>query len=197
MSKAIFTFGRMNPPTKGHEKLINKVKVLARTEKAVPHVFLTHTQDKNKNPIDYKAKIKFAKKAFGRIVVESRSKTIIQVAQELEKDYDSIILVVGSDRINDFKKLLKTYNGRDYKFESIDVVSAGLRDPDSDDISSNISASKMREYAVNDDLISFLKGLPTALSNKSRGKDVFDEVRKGLKISEKDILYIMKEIIKS
>ena len=79
MSKAVFTFGRMNPPTIGHEKLVNKVRAVARVEKGDPLIYLSHTQNTSKDPIDYTNKVKFAKKAFGSIVKLSRANTIIKV----------------------------------------------------------------------------------------------------------------------
>ena len=96
MSKAVFSFGRMNPPTVGHEKLVNKVRAVARAHKGDPLIYLSHTHKLPKDPLEYNDKIKLAKKAFGRIVKMSRANTIIKVLQELEKKYDEVVLVVGS-----------------------------------------------------------------------------------------------------
>ena len=81
---AVFTFGRMNPPTVGHEKLVNKVRTVARQEGGQPFIYLSHSQDAKKNPLIYLDKIKFVQKAFGKIAVRSKAKTVIQVLQELE-----------------------------------------------------------------------------------------------------------------
>jgi len=177
MSKAVFSFGRMNPPTVGHEKLVNKVRAVARAHKGDPLIYLSHTHKLPKDPLDYNDKIKLAKKAFGRIVKMSRANTIIKVLQELEKKYDEVVLVVGSDRVSDFRELVNKYNGKDYTFDTIDVVSAGERDPDADDVS-GMSASKMRELATKEDLKEFKSGLPRNLQRDA--ENIMKMVRKGL-----------------
>jgi len=189
---AVFTFGRMNPPTAGHEKLVNKIKSVASSKKADAHVFLSHSYDAKKNPLPYSVKIAYAQKAFGNIVRKSDSKIIIKVVQELESlGYKNIILVVGSDRVSEFDKLLQKYNGRDYNFDSISVVSAGERDPDAEGVE-GMSASKMREAAKNEDLEAFKLGLPKAL--QSDASKIYDEVRSGMKIAEEfDICMIYEE----
>jgi nicotinic acid mononucleotide adenylyltransferase len=181
MSKAVFTFGRMNPPTVGHEKLVNKVRAVARAHKGDPLIYLSHTHKLPKDPLEYKDKIKFAKKAFGNIVKMSRANTIIKVLQELEKKYNEVVLVVGSDRVTDFRELINKYNGKDYSFDTIDVVSAGERDPDADDVS-GMSASKMRAIAVDGDLASFKQGLPRNLQRDA--ENIMNNVRKGLNYEE-------------
>ena len=85
MATAVFTFGRMNPPTIGHEKLVNKVKSTARTAKATPLVYLSQTQNPKKDPLSYNDKIKFATTAFGNLVKKSSARTVIEVLKELEK----------------------------------------------------------------------------------------------------------------
>lgn len=177
MSKAVFTFGRMNPPTIGHEKLVNKVRAVARAHKGDPLIYLSHTHKFPKDPIEYIDKIKISKKAFGNIVKMSRANTIIKVLQELEKKYNEVVLVVGSDRVTDFRELINKYNGKDYSFDTIDVVSAGERDPDADDVS-GMSASKMRAIAADGDLASFKQGLPRILQRDA--ENIMKLVRKGL-----------------
>ena len=179
--KAVFTFGRMNPPTVGHQKLVDKVKAVARLEKGEPLIFLSHSQDKKKNPLQYTDKIKFAKKSFGKVVQMSKSNTIIKVMQELEKKYSDVIMVVGSDRVDSMKELINKYNGKDYTFNSIEVVSAGARDPDADGVE-GMSASKMRELATSGDEAEFISGLPKLLQRD--GSSVYAAVRKGMGISE-------------
>ena len=182
-NKAVITFGRMNPPTVGHEKLVNKIVSTAISEKGTPLVYLSKTQDAKKNPLTYDQKIKYAQAFFGkRVVVKSNAKTIIQVSQELQKDgYKDLVLVVGSDRIKEFETLLNKYNGKDYTFDSIKVVSAGDRDPDSDDVS-GMSASKIRAAAADGNLDLFTKGIP---SRNDRIKlSLYNDVRKGLNVSE-------------
>jgi len=179
MSTAVFTFGRLNPPTIGHEKLINKLRKVARLYKGQPLLFLSHSQDQKKNPLDYNTKFKICKTSFGNIVTRSNSNTIIKVMQELEKKYKNIVMVAGSDRVDSFNDLLQKYNGKDYTFDSIKIVSAGQRDPDADDIS-GMSASKMRELAVEENLSEFTKGLP--LKVQRQADKIMKSVRKGMKL---------------
>lgn len=181
MKTAVFTFGRMNPCTIGHEKLVDKIRSVARLEKGEPLVYLSHSQDKKKNPLQYKDKVNFAQKAFGKIVQRSNANTIIKVLQELEKKYDRVVLVVGSDRVEDMRTLIEKYNGKDYTFEDINVVSAGERDPDADDVS-GMSASKMRALASEGDLDTFTQGLPVLLQRDAQ--KVFDLLRKEMGIKE-------------
>ena len=180
--KAVITFGRMNPPTVGHEKLVNKIISQAITERGTPYVFLSKTQDAKKNPLTYDQKINYAQLMFGRrLVIKSKARTIIEVAKELQSDFKDLVVVVGSDRVKEFDTLLQKYNGKDYTFNSIKVVSAGDRDPDADDVS-GMSASKMRGYAEAGDYNSFKKGVPTR--NDRIKQALYKDVRKGLGISE-------------
>ena len=183
----VMGWGRMNPITSGHEKLVTKIKAIARKEGANPVVYLTHTQNSKKDPLSYNDKIMLAKKAFGNIVQKSNAKTIMQAMQELEKKYTKVILVVGADRIKEFDALLNKYNGKDYTFDSIQVVSAGERtDPDSDDAkqmtADTMSASVMRKLASDGDVDTFKKGLPKRLQRDAQ--DIYDMVRAGMKIAE-------------
>jgi hypothetical protein len=179
---AVITFGRMNPPTVGHEKLVNKIISVAIDEKGTPLVYLSKTQDAKKNPLTYDQKIKYGQSLFGRkYVVKSKARTIIEVAKELQRKFDKLVVVVGSDRVVEFSDLLNKYNGKDYKYDSIKVVSAGDRDPDSSDVS-GMSASKMRAYADSGDYDSFKKGVPT--KDDRIVKSLYNDVRKGLGINE-------------
>ena len=183
----VLGWGRMNPITSGHEILVNKIKSIAKSKAATPLVYLTHSSDPKKNPLTYNDKIRFARKAFGRVIQKSTAKTIMQALGELDSKYDNLILVVGADRIKEFQTLLNKYNGKDYNFDTIEVVSAGERaDPDSDaakDLSAaNMSASVMRKLASQGNKEDFLKGLPKGL--KSSGDDVYNAVRSGMKIAE-------------
>lgn len=177
----VLGWGRMNPITVGHEKLVNKIKSVAKQEGATPLIYVSHSQDAKKNPLDYDDKIMLAKKAFGNIIVKSNSRTIIQIMQELQKNFSKVILVVGQDRIKQFDDLLNKYNGKDYNFDSINIVSAGDRDPDSEGVS-GMSASKMRAAASQGDFKKFKTGLPRRL--QSDAQDVYDMVRGGMKIAE-------------
>lgn len=175
---AVLTFGRMNPITVGHEKLVNSLIQNAASRKgAVPMVYLSHSQDPRKNPLSYEDKVKFAKQAFGNIIKQSKARTIIEVMKELDGKYENVIVVVGSDRAGEFHQLLNKYNGKEYNFESIKIVSAGQRDPDADSVE-GMSASKMRKYASSNDLNNFTKGLPKKL--KSSAEQIMSDVKKGM-----------------
>ena len=179
---AVVSWGRMNPVTIGHEKLINAVIKKAVEKKGTPLIYLSHSEDKKKNPLPYDQKILFAKAAFGpKIIVKSTARTIIDVAKELSRKFDDLVLVVGSDRVKEFDTMLNKYNGKDYTFNSVEVVSAGDRDPDSDGVA-GMSASKMRAAAEKGDLASFKKGLPRKLQSKA--KSVYGAVRAGMGIDE-------------
>lgn len=176
----VFAFGRMNPPTLGHEKLVNKVDEIGRRNRAQSKVFLTHSQDKKKNPLTQNQKLRFAKGAFGPKIEAAPAKTLIDVLKVLQKTYSDVIMVAGSDRVRDFNTLLNKYNMKEYHFDSIKVVSAGERDPDAEG-ATGMSASKMRQAAIDNKFSEFKKGLPSRLRN---GEQMFKAVRKGLGIKE-------------
>jgi predicted kinase len=183
MSKAVITWGRLNPVTIGHEKLVNKVKSEAKKRGAMPHVYISHTQDKKKNPLDYNTKYNFARKAFGSVVTKSNAKTIIQVLQEVEKmGHNEVTVIVGSDRVSEFKTFTSKYNGKDYTFDKLEVISAGERDPDAEGVS-GMSASKMRAVAQAGDYDSFKTGTPSKMSEKDK-KAMYDKIRSIMGVNE-------------
>ena len=176
MSKTVFAFGRMNPPTIGHEKLAAKVESEAKRRGAMPHIYLSHTQNAKKDPLPYNVKIAIAKKAFGKAVTKSSAKTIIQVMQDLERmGHKEVVLVAGSDRVPEFKTFLAKYNGKDYNFDKIEVVSAGERDPDAEGVA-GMSASKLRAIAKEGDYDTFAKGMPSKLRDADK-KKVYNTIR--------------------
>jgi hypothetical protein len=180
MKKIVVTFGRMNPSTTGHQKLADKLLSVAKQNNATARIYLSHTQNNKKDPLNYADKIKYAKKAFGNIVTKSDARTIIEVAKELEEQgFTDLVVVVGSDRIPEFKRLLEKYNGSDYTFDSIEIVSAGERDPDADDVS-GMSASKVRKFAMEGDYKNFASGMPSKLSDKDK-KEIYDKIRSTIK----------------
>jgi nicotinic acid mononucleotide adenylyltransferase len=182
MKKIVFTFGRMNPPTIGHQKLVDKVNTVAKTNSAEARVYLSHTQNNKKDPLSYKDKIRFAKKAFGNSIIQSESKTVFDVAKELQKaGYTDAIMVVGSDRVKEFQTLLNKYNGKDFTFDSVKVVSAGERDPDAQGVE-GMSASKLRALAKDGDFDTFKSGLPKKLQG-SDAKIIYDIINSVIKES--------------
>tara|TARA_Y100000385_G_scaffold37347_1_gene34820 strand:- start:2644 stop:3927 length:1284 start_codon:yes stop_codon:yes gene_type:complete len=194
---AVFTFGRFNPPTTGHGKLVDKLKKEAKGYEVL--LFSSHSNDKLKNPLSHKDKIKYLRKFFGRIVVDADARTVFDIANELQhKGYNKVRMVVGSDRVKEFEILLNKYNGVKarhgyYKFESIEVISAGERDPEADDVS-GMSASKMRAYAEKGDFDNFKLGVP---SRKNKDKEqLYKDIRKGMGIAEGTLpAYMYEDLI--
>ena len=177
MSRVVFTFGRFNPPTIGHEKLITAVANQAGRDDYL--IFPSHSQDKKKNPLDSKTKSDFMKLMFPRhkshIVYDTSIKTPIHVLQHLQGTYENITMVVGSDRVASFTGMLTKYNGVEYTFRNIEVVSAGERDPDADG-AEGMSASKMRAAALQSDFNSFREGMPRTISDNDC-KALMDKIR--------------------
>ena len=180
----------MNPPTVGHEKLLN---VLARKAGKNPYrVFLSQTQDAKKNPLAYNQKVKIARKMFPKharsIMADKKVKTVFQAMQKLyDEGYKNVIMVVGQDRLREFDILLNKYNGKKgphgiYNFSRIDTVSAGERDPDSDSVE-GMSASKVRKAAADKDFTAFSQGLPKTVSNMD-AKKIYNMIRSGMGLKE-------------
>lgn len=182
-------WGRFNPPTVGHEKLIEKISSEAQTRDADYRIYPTKTADPKKNPLSFPQKVKFMRAMFPKharkISPDKKLNTLIKAAQALEKEgYTNLVLVAGSDRVNEFNALLNKYNGKDYSFDKISVVSAGERDPDAEGVT-GMSASKMRAAAASKDLSSFKKGVPRGFKDT---KSLFDTVRKGMNLKEEQLL---------
>lgn len=179
----VFAYGRMNPPTIGHKKLVDKVLELARNEKADNLIVLSHTAGDAKNPLDPDTKLYFAKKMFPNANLTTSNKqkpSMFQFLEEFNDKYDKVLVVAGSDRIEGFKKAFASATQRGtLKFKIIDVISAGQRDPDEAG-AAGISASKMREYASKDDFKSFKKGLPAAFTDKD-ARALLEAVQEGMK----------------
>ena len=180
-----FSFGRFNPPTIGHEKLINKVKSMPTNDYKI---YLSRSEDPKKNPLSAREKLSVMKKMFpshARNIEINPSNMILDIATNLyKKGYTDITMVVGSDRTREFEGILKKYNDVKsrhgyYNFDNIRVASAGERDPDADG-AMGMSASKMRAAASKGDLSSFKKGLP----NSFRDADgLMKQVRRGMKLA--------------
>jgi len=165
---AVMTFGRMNPPTTGHEKLIHKTHSIAQKHGAKAHIVLSHSHDAKNNPLPQKDKINYVKKVHKGVHVTGSSKehpNFLSHAKKLHQaGHDHLHVVAGSDRVGDYKRVLNKYNGHKdhYNFKSITVHSAGQRDPDSEG-TSGISGTKMRAHARAGDHNSFKAGLPKSL----------------------------------
>lgn len=174
---AVMAFGRMNPPTIGHAKLVDKIKSLPGD----PYVFLSQSQKPKTDPLAFQDKLRYAKFFFPDITIGNPEvRTIIQALQKInELGYKNLIYVAGSDRVQAFEEMINKYNGVEYNFDNIQVVSAGERDPDADG-AEGMSASKMRAAAAAGDLESFKQGVP----NQEVADEMFAAVRQGMGIKD-------------
>lgn len=183
---AVMAFGRMNPPTIGHAKLVEKVKSLPGD----PYIFLSQSQKPKTDPLSFEDKLRYAKFFFPSVSIgHPEVKTIMQALEKVSQlGYDNLIYVAGSDRVADFEALINKYNGQPdkngnvaYNFKTIKVVSAGERDPDADG-AEGMSASKMRAAAASGDVESFRQGVPRA----EVADEMFAAVRAGMGLKDKE-----------
>ena len=187
---AVFTFGRFNPPTTGHEKLLDAVAGQAKKNVGAPYyVFASHSENAKKDPLPYAKKVAYMKKMFpkhARNIVVDKARNVFEIAVSLHnKGHKSIVMVVGSDRVTEFNGLLNKYNGVEarhgyYGFDNIEVISAGERDPDAEGVT-GMSASKMRAAASSNDFDTFKLGVPSTFK---QGMSLFKDVRKYMGIRE-------------
>lgn len=175
----VFTFGRFNPPTVGHEKLVQKVQEVARNANAEHVIFLSQTQKKGKDPLSWKDKVALFQKMFpdATVSTDSSARTPFMALEALGKKYNNVIMVVGSDRVEQFKNDMSKYTS-EYGIERFDVVSAGQRDPDAEGVE-GMSASKARQLAAENNFDLFAQALPNSI-NKSTKKVVFNKIRQNL-----------------
>ncbi len=181
------TFGRFNPPTIGHETLINKVAREAKSSGGEYRIYPSRSQDPKKNPLDPGTKIKFMRQAYpdhaNSIMSSDNMRTIFDVLTALDGEgYSSVNIVVGGDRVSEFTSLANKYNGKLYTFDEINVVSAGDRDPDADGVE-GMSASKMRKAAAEGDFDTFSKGIPTSISKQGK-EELFMTLRTSMQVEE-------------
>jgi len=183
----VFAFGRMNPPTIGHQKLIDRVITMAKRLKGLPVLYVSATQDRRKNPLSVKQKIDYLKKMYPVgiqiLPATGRERTFMEILKNrFDKKYTDVYMIAGSDRVAEFKRLTKQYNGKDYNFDTIEVVSAGARDPDATG-ASGMSASKMRDFAMRNDFKSFRAGL-IAGTRENDAMKLFKDLKKGMGVNE-------------
>lgn len=178
-------FGRFNPPTTGHEKLLDTVANIAG--KGEYKIYPSRSSDPKKNPLDPDTKISVMRQMYPKhgekIVNDANTKTIFDVLKQAHADgYSGVNIVVGADRQAEFEKLASKYNGELYDFADLNIVSAGERDPDAEDVT-GMSASKLRKAAVEGDFETFRKGTPKTMDDKATRK-LFLTLRKSMKIEE-------------
>ena len=197
---AVLAFGRMNPPTVGHAKLVDKVKEVAKEVGGTHHVVISHSQDEKKNPLSAQDKLKHAKRFFPDTNLSTSDKehpTFLQHAAKLHKaGVTHLHMIAGSDRVDEYKTKLAQYNGKHkgalYNFKHITVHSAGERDPDAEGVS-GMSASKMRGHAEKGNFKEFKKGIPKHVAPE-HAKELYHDVRKGMNLKE-DMNYFFEQLL--
>ena len=181
-------FGRFNPPTVGHEKLLGAARKAAAGGQV--KIYPSRSADPKKNPLDPDMKISYMKKMFPdyeeEIINDAEMKSIFDVLKTADKDgFKNVNIIVGADRQAEFENLAQKYNGDLYNFDQIRVISAGVRDSDAEGVE-GMSASKMRKAVQDDDFDSFRRGTPKGLKDAD-AQAVFDAVRTGMKIKKKKV----------
>ena len=180
-------FGRFNPPTVGHQQLMDVAAQAAEADGNEYLIYPSRSQDKKKNPLDPDTKISYMRRMFPqhseRIVNDANTKTIFDVLKKAHNDgYTNVRIVGGADRVKEFEKLSNNYNGQLYAFDAIEVISSGERDPDAKGVE-GMSASRMRLAAAEGDFRKFREGLPPEMK-RSSAKELFDTVRASMNIQE-------------
>ena len=178
-------FGRFNPPTTGHEKLLDKVASSSDDSDYI--IVPSRSQDAKKNPLDPDTKVSVMQKMFPKhknnIVNDKNNRTIFDVLKKAHTDgYANVRILGGADRVKEFEKLTGDYNGKLYNFDNVEVMSAGARDPDSEDVT-GMSASKQRKAAAEGDIKAFMKGVPKSLSQKD-AEELFKKIRTAMNVKE-------------
>jgi len=179
--KVVFAFGRFQPPTTGHELLVNIVKKVASAQKADHVIFASRTNDKKSNPLPVDRKVYYLKRMFPKtnfVAANNEVRTFIEAAKMLSGKYKNLVMIAGSDRVPEYKKILEKYNGDVFHFDTVEVVSAGERDPDADS-ASGMSGTKMRLAAVDGNYSKFKTGLPKSLTDLD-GRRLMNEIRTGM-----------------
>lgn len=177
--KVVFAFGRFQPPTTGHELLVKAVQKIASAQGADHVIYASKTEDKKQNPLPVSRKVYYLQRMFDGAnfkAANETERTFIEAAKALNKRYKNIVMVAGSDRIAEYKKILEKYNGTEFKFDTVSVVSAGERDPDSDN-ASGMSGTKMRDAAKAGKFSEFKKGIPHSLTVLD-ARRLMNEIRK-------------------
>tara|TARA_R110000868_G_scaffold3864_3_gene23752 strand:- start:187 stop:2118 length:1932 start_codon:yes stop_codon:yes gene_type:complete len=187
---AVLAFGRLQPPTTGHEVLVNKVKEVAKQHNAEHHIVLSHSNDAKQNPLTPQQKVKHAKRFFPGTNITTSDKEapnfLTQAAKLHKSGVTHLHMIAGSDRTSEYKKVLKKYNGTHegalFNFKKIEVHSAGQRDPDAEG-TTGMSGSKMRAHAQTGKFKEFKKGVPGHVSD-AHAKELYQDLRKGMNIKE-------------
>ena len=179
-------FGRFNPPTTGHEKLLDTVA--SSSDDGDYLIVPSRSQDPKKNPLDPDTKVSIMRQMYPKhsekIVNDPANRTIFDVLKKAHMDgYENVRIIGGADRVKEFEKLAGNYNGKLYQFGNVEVRSAGERDPDAEDDVTGMSASKQRKAAAEGDFKTFAKGVPATM-NQKQARELYNTLRSAMNIKE-------------
>ena len=193
-SVAVIANGRMNPPSIAHEFLVSEVHDIALEVGGIPMLFLSNTVNKN-NPLSHSTKLALVEEAFGDkiFVIPENISNPIEMLKLVAEHFDHVIWVAGEDQIKDYTRIIEDYNNVEFVFESAEVVCVGHRDPESTDLIESMSATKLRQAALVEDISTFEAGLPEKLQPHAR--QIMEEVQNGLKLFEKKPRTIKEQLV--
>lgn len=185
----VFSYGRMNPPTAGHSKVIDKVKSHAEKIGANHAVIVSHSQKPKTDPLHHEHKKEYLRHIHPDVNFEHSTKEhphfLAQLKKFNQEGHSHATMVVGSDRVKDFKSLAHKYNGKEYNYKKINILSAGHRDPDAEGVA-GISGTKMRNHASGNDYKSFKAGLHANHSDEHARK-LFKATRQGMNLQKEEV----------
>ena len=185
----VFSYGRMNPPTAGHSKVVDKVKSHADSIGANHAVIVSHSQNNKTDPLHHEHKKEYLKHIHPDVNFEHSTKDhphfLAQLKKFNQEGHTHATMVVGSDRVKQFKALANKYNGKEYNYKKIHILSAGQRDPDAEGVA-GISGTKMRAHASGNDYKSFKSGLHPNHSDE-HAKKLYKATRQGMNLQKEEI----------
>ena len=185
----VFSYGRMNPPTAGHSKVVDKVKSHADKIGANHAVIVSHSQNQKTDPLHHEHKKEYLRHIHPDVNFEHSTKEhphfLAQLKKFNQEGHSHATMVVGSDRVKQFKALAHKYNGKEYNYKKINILSAGHRDPDAEGVA-GISGTKMRNHASGNDYNSFKAGLHPNHSDE-HAKKLFKATRQGMNLQKEEV----------
>ena len=185
----VFSYGRMNPPTAGHSKVVDKVKSHAEKIGANHSVIVSHSQNSKTDPLHHEHKKEYLRHIHPDVNFEHSTKEhphfLAQLKKFNQEGHSHATMVVGSDRVKQFKSLAHKYNGKEYNYKKINILSAGHRDPDAEGVA-GISGTKMRNHASGNDYKSFKAGLHANHSDE-HAKKLFKATRQGMNLQKEEV----------
>ena len=185
----VFSYGRMNPPTAGHSKVVDKVHSHAQKIGANHAVIVSHSQNNKTDPLHHEHKKEYLRHIHPDVNFEHSTKEhphfLAQLKKFHQEGHTHATMVVGSDRVKQFKALANKYNGKEYNYKKIHILSAGQRDPDAEGVA-GISGTKMRAHASGNDFKSFKSGLHPNHSDE-HAKKLYKATRQGMNLQKEEV----------